>query len=175
MAHRVPRRAVWEDGGGADGRVSLKDFRATSTASTLLLTRLASRLPGNTPAGAPDRQPLDAGGLRFSPQPALVFARGEVVHLLYSLYNASPADIAAARKGMQVAIVRGGQPVRDVEVMGEPVVDEGRNAIQFTGAISTRNLEPGTYTVVGMLPNFETRTPKQVEQHFLLIASTSGS
>lgn len=161
--------------GGADGRVSLKDFRATSTASTLLLTRLASRLPGNTPAGAPDRQPLDAGGLRFSPQPALVFARGEVVHLLYSLYNASPADIAAARKGMQVAIVRGGQPVRDVEVMGEPVVDEGRNAIQFTGAISTRNLEPGTYTVVGMLPNFETRTPKQVEQHFLLIASTSGS
>ena len=48
-------------------------------------------------------------------------------------------------------------------------MDAKRGQIQFTGAIRTASLEPGTYTVVGMLPNFETRSPKQVEQRFLLI------
>lgn len=163
--------------GGTDGRVSLKDFRAPSTASTLLLTRQVSRVPAaaSTGGSATDRQPLDAGLWRFTPQPSMVFARGEVVHLLYTLYNATADDIAAARQGMQLALVHGGRPVRDVEVTGEPVVDEGRSAIQFTGAIRTASLEPGTYTVVGMLPNFETRSLKQVEQRFLLIAPATGS
>ena len=161
--------------GGAEGRVSLKDFRAPSVASTLLLTRDVSRLSGGAEGAGADRRPLDAGSLRFVPQPSLVFARGEVVHLLYSLYNATPDDIAAARKGMQLALVQSGSIVHNVEATGMPLVDEGRSAIQFTGAISTRSLEPGTYTVVGLLPNPETRDRKQVEQHFLLIEKASGS
>jgi hypothetical protein len=161
--------------GGAGGRVSLKDFRAPSTASTLLLTRDVSRLPDAAAMPAADRRPLDAGSTRFIPQPSLVFTRGEVVHLLYSLYNATPEDIAEARKGMQLALVRGGKLVGGVEAAGEPLVDEGRGAIQFTGAISTRGLEPGTYTVVGLLPNRATRDRKQVEQHFLLIDRPAGS
>lgn len=161
--------------GGAGGRVSLKDFRAPSTASTLLLTRDVSRLPDAAAMPAADRRPLDAGSTRFMPQPSLVFTRGEVVHLLYSLYNATPEDIAEARKGMQLALVRGGKLVGGVEAAGEPLVDEGRGAIQFTGAISTRGLEPGTYTVVGLLPNRATRDRKQVEQHFLLIDRPAGS
>ena len=40
---------------------------------------------------------------------------------------------------------------------------------------STRGLEPGTYTVVGLLPNRATRDRKQVEQHFLLIDRPAGS
>jgi len=155
--------------------VSLKDFRAPSTASTLLLTREVNSLPNAASMPAADRRPVDAGSLRFSPQPSLVFTKGEVVHLLYSLYNASPEDIAEARKGMQLALVRGGQLVGGVEATGEPLVDEGRSAIQFTGAIGTRGLEPGTYTVVGLLPNRATRERKQVEQHFLLIDPQAGS
>ncbi len=76
---------------------------------------------------------------------------------------------------MQLALLRNGQAVGDVQAAGEPVVDAKRGQIQFTGAIRTASLEPGTYTVVGMLPNFETRSPKQVEQRFLLISPTTGS
>ena len=159
--------------GGADGKVSLKDFRAPSTPSTLLLTRQVARK--GAAAASPDRQPLDVGELRFSAQPALVFHKGELVHLLYTLYNATPEDMATARRGMQLAIFQAGKPITNVKVFGEPVVDEGRSAIQYTGGIDTAGLTPGLYTVVGMLPNFETRAVKQVEQRFLLIESPSGS
>ena len=161
--------------GGADGRVSLKDFRAPSTASTLLLTRQVSRRPDAAPAGTSDRQPLDAGAVRFVPQPSMVFAQGETVHLLYIVYNATPEDLDAVKQGMHLALLRNGRAVGDVQAAGEPVVDAKRGQIQFTGAIRTGSLEPGTYTVVGMLPNFETRSPSQVEQRFLLIAPTAGS
>ncbi len=161
--------------GGADGRVSLKDFRAPSTASTMLLTRQVSRRPDAAPAGPSDRQPLDAGAVRFVPQPSMVFSQGETVHLLYTVYNATLEDLDAVKRGMQLALLRDGHPVGDVQAAGEPVIDSMRGQIQFTGAIRTSALEPGTYTVVGMLPNFETRALKQVEQRFLLIAPPSGS
>jgi hypothetical protein len=163
--------------GGADGKVSLKDFRAPSTPSTLLLTRQVTRRPAAVVAAGtgPDRQPLDVGELRFSAQPSLVFHKGELVHLLYTVYNATPEDMATAKKGMQLALFQAGKPVTNVKVFGEPVVDEGRSAIQYTGGIDTDSLSPGVYTVVGMLPNFETRSVKQVEQRFMLIDAPSGS
>ena len=105
----------------------------------------------------------------------MVFSRGETVHLLYTVYNATPEDLDAVKQGMQLALLRNGQAVGGVQAAGEPVVDAKRSQIKFTGAIRTASLEPGTYTVVGMLPNFETRSTKQVEQHFLLIAPTAGS
>lgn len=159
--------------GGAEGRVLLRDFRAPSVPSTLLLTRDVTRLPDGAAAG--DRRPLDAGSLRFAPQPSSVFTKGEIVHLLYSLYNATPDDIASARQGMRLALVQGGRIVRDVAVAGMPLVDEGRGAIQFTGAISTQSLAPGTYIVVGVLPGPEGHDGQQVRQHFLLIEAQAGS
>ncbi|MBK5298300.1 MAG: VWA domain-containing protein [Vicinamibacteria bacterium] len=159
--------------GGVGGRVLLKDFRGPSTSSSLLLTRQVARRDGN--AVDTDRQPLDAGAVRFVPQPSMVFAQGETVHLLYIVYNATPEDLDAVKQGMHLALLRNGRAVGDVQAAGEPVVDAKRGQIQFTGAIRTGSLEPGTYTVVGMLPNFETRSPKQVEQRFLLIAPTAGS
>ena len=161
--------------GGAQGRVSLKDFRAPSTASTLLLTRDVSRVPDGPGTSPAARQPLDAGPLRFVPQPSLVFARGEIVHLLYTLYNATPGDMATAREGMRLALVHDGRVVGDLQAAGASMVDEGRGAIQYTGAIGTSSLEPGTYTVVGVLPENQARERQQVEQHFLLIDGPAGS
>lgn len=161
--------------GGIGGRVLLKDFRGPSTTSSLLLTRQLARRDGAAAPAAEPRQPLDAGGVRFVPQPSMVFAQGETVHLLYVVYNATPDDLDAVKQGMQLALMRNGRPVGDVQAAGEPVVDTARGQIHFTGAIRTGSLEPGTYTVVGMLPNFETRALKQVEQRFLLIPPASGS
>lgn len=155
--------------GGIGGRVLLRDFRGPSTTSSLLLTRQLTRRDAAAAAAADPRQPLDAGGVRFVPQPSMVFAQGETVHLLYVVYNATAEDLDAVKQGMQLALMRNGRAVGDVQAAGEPMVDNARGQIHFTGAIRTGSLEPGTYTVVGMLPNFETRALKQVEQRFLLI------
>ncbi|HEX7087564.1 MAG TPA: VWA domain-containing protein [Vicinamibacterales bacterium] len=151
--------------GGIGGRVLLRDFRGPSTPSSLLLTRQVERLeaPGD------GRQPLDAGPLRFQPQPSPVFSRGETVHLLYSLYNATDADVASAREGMRLALFTGGRAVGDLQAAGVPVVDESGRRIDFAGAIRTEDLQPGTYTVVALLPNYEQRTPAQVEARFVII------
>lgn len=86
-----------------------------------------------------------------------------------------PEDLDAVKRGMQVALLRNGHPIGDVEAIGQPVVDSKRGQIQFHRCHPHRLTSARTYTVVGMLPNFETRSPKQVEQRFLLIAPTPGS
>jgi VWFA-related protein len=159
--------------GSAGGRVLLKDFRGPSTASTLLLTRQVVRLADIAVDGTED-QPLDAGAMRYVPQPSMVFMRGETLHLLYTVYNATPEDREAAKRGMQLALLRDGEAVGNVEAAGTPVVDGKRGQIQFTAALRTSSLEPGAYTIIGMLPNFATRATKHVEQRFLLIAPTGS-
>jgi len=151
--------------GGVGGRVLLRDFRGPSTPSSLLLTRQVERVeaPGD------ERQPLDAGPLRFQPQPSPVFSRGETVHLLYSLYNATDADVASALEGMRLALFSKGRAVGDLQAAGVPVVDESGRRIDFAGAIRTGDLEPGAYTVVALLPNYEERTPSQLEARFVII------
>ena len=93
--------------GGAGGRVLLKDFRGPSTAASLLLTRQVVRL-GDTPADVRGRATSRStpASMRFVPQPSMVFARGETVHLLYSVYNATPDDLEAVKQGMQLALLR---------------------------------------------------------------------
>ncbi len=96
--------------GGIGGRVLLKDFRGPSTSSSLLLTRQLARLEATAAVAAgTGRQPLDAGDVRFVPQPSMVFSKGETVHLLYTVYNATPEDLDAVKQGMQLALLRNGQ------------------------------------------------------------------
>jgi hypothetical protein len=161
--------------GGIGGRVLLRDFRGPSTPSSMLLTRQVETRRDAVPGGT-GRQPLDAGPLRFQPQPSLVFQRGETVHLLYSLYNPTEADMQAVQAGMRLALLRDGSGVGDLQAAGVPVVDESGRRIDFAGAIRTGDLEPGTYTVVALLPNYEERSPSQVEARFLLIGQqTAGT
>lgn len=161
--------------GGIGGRVLLRDFRGPSTPSSMLLTRQVETRRDASPAGA-NRQPLDAGPLRFQPQPSLVFQRGETVHLLYSLYNPTEGDLQSVQQGMRLALLRDGAAVGDLQAAGVPVVDESGRRIDFAGAIRTGDLDPGTYTVVALLPNYEHRSPSQVEARFLLIdQQTAGT
>jgi VWFA-related protein len=161
--------------GGLDGRLTLADFRATSTASSLLLTRDVTRASGPAPSSAaPAEQPLEAGALRYSPQPSPVFRQGDTVHLLYALYNATPEDFDAAARGMQLALLRNGQAVPKIEASGEPLADRTHRVIQFTGQIKTADLAPGTYTVQALLPNFAERRVPHVEQRFVLLERDPG-
>jgi VWFA-related protein len=155
--------------GGMGGRVRLKDFRGPSTASTMLLTRQVTRADAGVAGDKEAAQPLDAGTLRYTPQCSPVFRRGETVHLLYTLYNATASELDAAKRGMQVAVIHDGHPVKPLDAFGEPFVDTQRALIQFTGSINTSGLEAGAYTVIGMLPDFEHRAQKSVEQRFVLL------
>lgn len=155
--------------GGLQGSVTLRDFRGPSTPSTLLLTREVARREDAASAGEPAIEPLDAGALRFLPQPSPVFKQGETVHLLYALYNATQADVAAAQKGMQLALFHNGRAITNVEAGGGPVVDQETGTIRFTGFIKTGTLAPGTYTVMALLPNAESRPDPHLQQMFVIL------
>jgi VWFA-related protein len=159
--------------GRLDGSVMLRDFRGASTPSTMLLTREVNRL--DQPAAGEERNPLDAGSLRFLPQASPVFKQGETVHLLYALYNASQADFDAATRGMRVGLFRNGKPVTGVETFGSPLGDPQSGTIRFTGFIRTGTLAPGTYMVVGLLPNAQTGQVQHVQQLFVLLPADGGA
>jgi VWFA-related protein len=154
--------------GGLDGRVTLADYRAASSVSSLLLTREISQVPASDTTDE-GRQPLDVGDVRYAPQPSLVFRRGETVHFLYALYNASSAQLDEAAKGLRVALFRNGAPVHHIEASGRPVIDRAAAAAQFSGFLSTAALEPGAYVIRAILPELG-RPASYVEQRFVLIA-----
>ncbi len=155
--------------GGLEGHVTLDDFRGPSAPSSLLLTRAVTRADDSAPAGD-GVHPLDAGALRYEPQPSLVFRQGEPVHLLFALYNATATDFESAEHGMKLALLRGGQPVGRVDAYGGAVADRAHGLIRFAGLIRTDELEPGTYVVQALLPDFQHRRVRHVEQRFVLLA-----
>jgi hypothetical protein len=131
--------------GGAEGRISIPERTETPATSTLLMTSEVLRR-ADVEAAADDV--LDVGPLRFSPQPLRVFRQGELIHLLFDLYNPSPDDLAASSQGPRLAMLKDGQPVAQVTAHGEAFVDPERRRIRFACAVQTRDLPPGGYTVV---------------------------
>jgi len=155
--------------GGLEGHVTLDDFRGESSPSSLLVTRVVSRTEPGAPADG-DPHPLVAGPLRFEPQPSLVFRQGESVHLLFALYNATAADFESAARGMKLALLRNGRPVGAIDAYGSVVPDQPHGIIRFAGLIRTAGLEPGTYVIQALLPDFQHRSVPHLEQRFVLLA-----
>ena len=106
--------------GGAEGQVTVPDYRTGTTASTLLMTGEVMR---RVDAQAEGDDVLDAGPLRFSPQPTRVFRQGDTVHLLFDIYNPAPEDLAAGSLGPRVALLFGGKPVAGATAHGEAFPD----------------------------------------------------
>lgn len=131
--------------GGAEGRISIPKRTDTQATSSLLMT---SEVLRRADAEAAADDVLDVGPLRFSPQPLRVFRQGELIHLLFDLYNPSSDDLAASSQGPRLAMLRDGQPLAQVTAHGEAFVDPERRRIRFACAVQTKDLPPGGYTVV---------------------------
>jgi VWFA-related protein len=159
--------------GGAEGIIDVPDFTAPSTPSTLLVTRevVAVKDPESVrrEPGKSDRGPLEAGGLRFIPQPSRVFRQGDTIHLLYHLYNATDADFEAAARGTQMGLLRRGVPVTDLEGFGEPFLDREHRTIRFAASFRTKGLDPGEYLLFVVLPNHEGRSVQHLVSPFVLL------
>jgi hypothetical protein len=91
---------------------------------------------------------LDAGPLRFSPQPTRVFRQGDTVHLLFDIYNPAPEHLASGSLGPRVALLFGGKPVAGASAYGEAFPDARKRRIRYACAIPTRGLAAGSYTVI---------------------------
>jgi VWFA-related protein len=157
--------------GGSEGHVDVPDLTGTSTPSTLLITREVVITSESAPADPQqgDRSPLEAGKLRFIPQPSRVFRQGDTIHLLYHLYNATPDDFEAAARGTQLGLLRAGEPVSRVEAFGEPFLDHEHGIIRFAASIRTRSLDPGQYLVFVVLPNHQQRKQQHLAAPFVLL------
>ena len=113
-----------------------------------------------------------AGELRLAPEPGRVFRQGDVLHWTYHLYSPTPQDLAAAEKGIQMGLVRDGEwlPPDAVEAGGQAYPDPAGHVIRYAAWIDTRELLPGTYTVLAVLPNFRERTVPDLRDEFELLA-----
>jgi hypothetical protein len=156
--------------GGAEGRVTIPDFRAAGTSSTLMMTREVLRRAAED--GESD-DVLDVGPIRFLPQPLRVFRRGETIHLLFDVYNPSADDIARGSQGPRLALLHEGKPVTAAVVHGQAFPDEQRRRIRYACAVSTGDLAPGSYTVMVTPPREDHAGRKPLLQVFMLLPAGS--
>jgi VWFA-related protein len=152
--------------GGAEGRVTVPDYRTGTMASTLLMTGEVMR---RVDEAADGDDVLDAGLLRFLPQPTRVFREGDMVHLLFDLYNPAAEDFAPGSQGPRVALLHDGKPVTHAEAHGEAFPDAQKRRIRYACAIPTRGLAPGSYTVIVAPPRQDASAPKPLLQVFMLL------
>jgi VWFA-related protein len=159
--------------GSFEMKVAVPDFSRSSSAGTLLLTREIANVSASeeesTDSPPVDNPLLEAGDFVYLPQPSTVFRQGDPIHILFHLYNPTEADEAVASRGMQIGILRDAQPVTDVEAYGTPYVDREEGVIRYTASINTATLEAGNYTLMAVLPNYQTRRIPHLEKEFTVL------
>ena len=152
--------------------LEIPDFRGQSAPSTLLLTGRAAEIPtataSETPPGA-----LDAGGIRFYPDSAHVFRRGDSIFMLYDLYNV-PAGQLATPPSAKLALYVDKKPVDRLPVRGYEVIPEPeRRRLRYTAWLDTTELEPGDYILLALLPPRDETEAPMIYRKFKLIAAAS--
>jgi VWFA-related protein len=169
---RSGRMGTWESS------LEAPDFSGSSVPSSLLLTRQATQRErpdegeGESAAGARPDDLLAVGDLRLSPEPVPFVRPGNVVYCTYHLYGATDDDLAAAeQQGMQMGLLRGQDWVGPGEVSagGQAFPDRESRLIRFVGWVDTEKLTPGRYTVLAVLPNYQTRQNPELTADFDLL------
>jgi VWFA-related protein len=152
-------------------RIEVPDFRRSSAPGPLLLSRelLEKRTIENDSNGPVDFDLLEAGGYIYLPQPSTLFRQGDPVYVLFHLYNPTEEDVVEASQGMQIALLRNGEPVENVDAYGEPIIDRDAKVIRYTAGINSATLAPGEYTLIAVLPSFRTRRVPHLEKNFAVI------
>jgi VWFA-related protein len=151
--------------GGVEGRITVPDYRTGTAPSTVLMT---SEVLQRADEAADADDVLDVGRLRFSPQPTRVFKQGEVVHLLFDVYNPGAEDLAQASLGPRLALLHEGRQVSGAVAQGQAFPEPSRRRIRYACAIATRDLAPGSYTVL-VSPPREDPAHKPLVQVFMLL------
>jgi VWFA-related protein len=154
--------------GGVEGRITVPDYRTGTALSTVLMT---SEVLQRADEAADGDDVLDLGRLRFSPQPTRVFKQGEMVHLLFDVYNPAAEDLAQGSLGPRMALLHEGRPVSGAVVQGEGFPEPSRRRIRYACVIATRDLTPGSYTVLVSPPRQDPAHAKPLVQVFLLLPS----
>jgi VWFA-related protein len=154
--------------GGVEGRITVPDYRTGTAPSTVLMT--SDVLQRADEAGESD-DVLDLGPLRFSPQPTRVFKQGEMVHLLFDVYNPGAEDLAQGSLGPRMALLHEGRQVSGAVAHGQAFPEASRRRIRYACAIRTRGLAPGSYTVLVSPPRQGPTPEKPLVQVFMLLPS----
>jgi VWFA-related protein len=151
--------------GGVEGRITVPDYRTGTAPSTVLMT---SEVLQRADEAAEGDDVLDVGRLRFSPQPTRVFKQGDVVHLLFDVYNPGAEDLAQAGLGPRLALLHEGRQVSEAVAQGQAFPEPSRRRIRYACAIPTRDLAPGSYTVLVSPPRQDPAHAKPLVQVFML-------
>ena len=158
--------------------IDVPDFSGAASPSSLLMTTTAravrpeskGRKRKRKAAVAEGDRGIDIGDTTFLPEAADVFARGKPVYVLYDLYNAPEASLAAP-PGPRVFLLRDGQPMeRPPFETYEVFPSQERQELRYLATLATETLEAGEYDLVVILPNGETG----IHQPFRLFEGEAG-
>jgi VWFA-related protein len=164
--------------GTFESSVEAPDLSGSSVPSSLLLTRQAHQRDKSDQKGEGTReQPppddlLAVGDIVLSPEPVRTGRPGHVVYCTYHLYNATDEDFAVAeQQGMQMGLLRGEDWVGPDEVSagGRALPDRQAGIIRYVGWVDTERLPPGRYTVLTVLPNYQSRRVPDLTGEFELL------
>jgi len=150
-----------------DSSIVVRDLNASSVPSTLILTKYS------VPYDPENKEDiagliLSVEGTVYYPQADHAFRRGDVVFASFHVYNATPEEFDWAAKGAQIGLLRNNQLVPGVRIYGGPHPEPDRKLIRYAFMFETAGLEPGEYTFLAMLPNFPSRSEKQLEERLVI-------
>ena len=95
---------------------------------------------------------LEVEGSRFFASAVKKFRRGDPIYALYDVYNPDPQTLARP-PGPMLALYRGVDLVETLPVTGHQTVREpGAGRLRYLAALSTSDLQAGSYTIAAALP-----------------------
>jgi hypothetical protein len=147
--------------------VVVRDLEKPSVPSSLILTKYAAQYDPATQEGMVEKI-LSAGNSVYYPQADHEFRKGDVIYAVFHVYNATPEDFEWAANGVQVGLLQENQPVKGLNIYGQPLPDRDAGLIRYILRLETAELEPGEYTFMALLPNYPSRSEQQLEENFML-------
>ena len=139
--------------GSFQTELRMPELRGRAAASSLLLTSRIDDVSGPGTHAEQGEDVLMVDGSRFFASAVKSFRKGDLLFLLYDVYDPDPESLAnppAAR----LALYRGASPIDRIPVTGHQTVPQPEaGRIRHLAALATSDLEAGSYVIAAMLPS----------------------
>ncbi len=152
-------------------------FGPAPAVSSLMVTHHVAPIKADTPAvklkarAEKAQGILQAGGMKFVPQPDATFHAGDKIYFLYKLYNPASYNFDALAATARTGLLLNGIAIRQFNINWRILPEPNEKMVVLIGTLDTRNLAAGEYRVVQSVP-IECGTGGKLVAGFTLAANT---
>ena len=133
-------------------------FGPAPAVSSLMVTHHVAPIPADTPAGKMKarsrKEPglLQAGDLKFVPQPEATFQAGDKIYFLYKLYNPGSYNFDALAASARTVLLFNAIAIRQFNINWRILPEPNEKMVDLIGTLDTSNFAAGDYRVVQSVP-----------------------